>query len=103
MVDRIVLYSWKPDYGCCRGSLLITAQHLGGQIKRMSAGKTISLYLESQERSLPPSLCLPAPVKNSLNPLSVSALLLLLLPTILLYGGGRMEADSLPGINYARP
>lgn len=52
-----VLYSWKPDYGCCRGSLLITAQHLGGQIKRMSAGKTISLYLESQERSLPPSAC----------------------------------------------
>lgn len=58
------------------------------QIKRMSAGKTISLYLESRERSLTPF----AALRNSLSPLSSR-----------LYGPfipfpDRMEADSLPGI-----
>lgn len=66
----------------------------------MSAGKTISLYLESQERSLP----LPARAAEELFEPALSLSLSLLsssFATILLYGGDRMEADSLPGINYA--
>lgn len=62
------------------------------QIKRMSAGKTISLYLESRERSL----TLSAAARNSLS--LVSALLSSRLcrdPFVPFRH--RMEADNLPG------
>lgn len=93
-----ILYSWKPDYRCSCGSLLITAQHLEDRLNECPRVKR-SAFISNLKNVL----SLSAAVKNSLNPLPVSTLFSHpRSASILLYGGNRMEADSLPGINYAR-
>lgn len=72
------------------------------QIKRMSAGKTISLYLESRERSLPVRGGEEVFQTRSLFlsiPLSFFPSFPRILVRILLYPCDQMEADSLLGIN----
>ena len=95
-----LLFVKTSDYRCSRGALLITVQRLEDRLNECPWVKR-SVFISNLKNVL----SLSAAVKNSLNPLSASALLSAdpRSARILLYVGDQMEADSLPGINYARP
>ena len=94
-----LLFVKTSDYRCSRGALLITVQRLEDRLNECPWVKR-SPFISNLKNVL----SLSTAVKNSLNPLSVSALLSAdpRSARILLFGD-QMEADSLSGINYARP
>lgn len=94
-----LLFVKTSDYRWSRGTLLITVQRLEDRLNECPWVKR-SPFISNLKNVL----SLSTAVKNSLNPLSVSALLSAdpRSARILLYVGDQMEADSLPGINYAR-